>query len=148
MKIILTQEVAGVGSAGDVADVKDGYARNYLIPRGYAMRWTRGSESQIEGLRKAQHDRQLREADSAADVASQLGETTVVLTAKAGDGGRLFGAITPADIAAAIKHATGVTVDRRRVEVSAPIKTIGKHGVRVRLHSEVVADVALDVQEA
>jgi large subunit ribosomal protein L9 len=148
VKIILTQEVAGVGSAGDVAEVKDGYARNYLIPRGYAMRWTRGSESQIESLRKTQHDRQLREADSASEVASRLAETTVVLTAKAGDGGRLFGAITPADIAAAIADATGVAVDRRRVEVSAPIKTIGKHGVRVRLHSEVVADVALDVQEA
>ena len=148
MKIILTQEVAGVGSAGDVAEVKDGYARNYLIPRGYAMRWTRGSESQIAGLRKTQADRALREADSAAEVASSLAETTVVLTAKAGDGGRLFGAVTPADIASAIKEATGVAVDRRRVEVSTPIKTIGKHQVRVRLHTDVVADVALDVREA
>lgn len=148
MKIILTQEVAGVGSAGDVAEVKDGYARNYLIPRGYAMRWTRGSESQIAGLRKTQADRALREADSAAEVAASLADTTVVLTVKAGDAGRLFGAVTPADIAAAIKDATGVTVDRRRVEVSAPIKMIGKHQVRVRLHADVIADVALDVQEA
>ena len=148
MKIILMQEVAGVGSAGDVAEVKDGYARNYLIPRGYAMRWTRGSESQIETLRKKRHERDLREADSASEVAAQLSESAVVLKAKAGEGGRLFGAITPADIAAAVKETAGVTVDRRRVEVSSPIKTLGKHDVRIRLHPEVVADVHLDVVEA
>lgn len=148
MKIILTQEVAGVGSAGDVAEVKDGYARNYLIPRGYAMRWTRGSESQIETLRKKRNERDLREADSASEVAAQLAESAVVLKAKAGEGGRLFGAITPADIAAAVKETAGVAVDRRRVEVSSPIKTLGKHDVRIRLHPEVVADVHLDVVEA
>jgi large subunit ribosomal protein L9 len=148
MKIILTQEVAGVGSAGDVAEVKDGYARNYLIPRGYAMRWTRGAESQIESLRKTQHDREIKDHDSANDVAAQLAASPITVSARTGEAGRLFGAITPADIAAAIKDAVGVSVDRRRVEVSAPIKTVGKHDVRVRLHPEVVAEVQLDVESA
>ena len=107
MKIILMQEVAGVGSAGDVAEVKDGYARNYLIPRGYAMRWTRGSESQIESLRKAKTEREIADQTSATEVAATLGSAAVVLTARAGDGGRLFGAITPADIAGAITDAVG-----------------------------------------
>ena len=148
MKIILTQEVAGVGSAGDVAEVKDGYARNYLIPRGYAMRWTRGAESQIESLRKTQHDREIKDHDSANDVAAQLAASPITVSARTGEAGRLFGAITPADIAAAIKDAVGVSVDRRSVEVSAPIKTVGKHDVRVRLHPEVVAEVQLDVESA
>lgn len=148
MKIILTQEVAGVGSAGDVAEVKDGYARNYLIPRGYAMRWTRGAESQIASMRRTQREREIRDQDAAVSVADELAATPVVLTARAGEGGRLFGAITPADIAEAIGQTAGVVVDRRRVEVSAAIKTVGKHVVRVRLHPEVVADVQLDVQPA
>lgn len=148
MKIILTQEVAGVGSAGDVAEVKDGYARNYLIPRGYAMRWTRGAETQIETLRKAKHDREIADRDSASSVAEELATTPITIEARAGEGGRLFGAITPADIAEAIRASVGVIVDRRRVEVSAPIKAIGKHDVRVRLHSDVVADVHLDVVES
>jgi len=145
MRIILTQEVAGVGSAGDVAEVKDGYARNYLIPRGYAMRWTRGAERQIDTLRSAQNEREIADRDSAVSVAEQLGGTPIVITARAGEAGRLFGAITPADVAEAITSTVGVSVDKRRVEVAAPIKTLGKHDVRVRLHSDVVADVHLDV---
>ena len=148
MKIILTQEVAGVGSTGDVAEVKDGYARNYLIPRGYAMRWTRGAERQVDAMRASKQERVIADRDSASTVAEQLADTPIVITARAGEGGRLFGAITPADVAGAIKDAVGVTVDRRRVEVAAPIKTVGKHDVRVRLHSDVVADVHLDVVEA
>lgn len=148
MKIILTQDVAGVGSTGDVAEVKDGYARNYLIPRGYAMRWTRGAERQVDAMRASKQERVIADRDSASTVAEQLADTPIVITARAGEGGRLFGAITPADVAGAIKDAVGVTVDRRRVEVAAPIKTVGKHDVRVRLHSDVVADVHLDVVEA
>jgi large subunit ribosomal protein L9 len=145
MKIILTQEVAGVGSAGDVTEVKDGYARNFLIPRGYAIRWTRGAESQVATLRKAREVRAIRDQGTAEDVRATLQGATVVVTARAGDGGRLFGAVTPGDVATAIHTATGVQVDRRRVEVSNPIKTVGTHLVRVRLHADVVADVTLDV---
>jgi large subunit ribosomal protein L9 len=146
MKIILTQEVGGVGSAGDVTEVKDGYARNFLIPRGYAIRWTKGAESQVATLRKAREVRAIRDQDTAEGVREALREATVVITARAGDGGRLFGAITPADVASAIHDATGVQVDRRRVEVSTPIKTVGTHEVRVRLHADVVADVTVDVR--
>jgi large subunit ribosomal protein L9 len=146
MKIILTQEVGGVGSAGDVTEVKDGYARNFLIPRGYAIRWTKGAESQVATLRKAREVRAIRDQDTAEGVRETLRAATVVITARAGDGGRLFGAITPADVASAIHDATGVQVDRRRVEVSTPIKTVGTHEVRVRLHADVVADVTVDVR--
>jgi large subunit ribosomal protein L9 len=146
MKIILTQEVAGVGSAGDVTEVKDGYARNFLIPRGYAIRWTKGAESQVATLRKAREARAIRDQGTAEGVRDTLQATSVTISARAGDGGRLFGAITPADVASAIHDATGVAVDRRRVEVSTPIKTVGTHLVRVRLHTDVVADVTLDVR--
>jgi large subunit ribosomal protein L9 len=147
VKIILTQEVAGVGSAGDVAEVKDGYARNFLIPRGYAMRWTRGAESQIAALRRSREVRAIRDQDTAVEVRDRLQTTPVTVTARAGEGGRLFGAVTPADVAEAVTDATGVEIDRRRVEVSTPIKTVGVHTVRVRLHSDVVAEVTLDVRE-
>jgi large subunit ribosomal protein L9 len=146
MKIILTQEVGGVGSAGDVTEVKDGYARNFLIPRGYAIRWTKGAESQVATLRKAREVRAIRDQDTAEGVRETLQAATVVIAARAGDGGRLFGAITPADVASAIHEATGVEVDRRRVEVSTPIKAVGTHAVRVRLHADVVADVTVDVR--
>jgi large subunit ribosomal protein L9 len=146
MKIILTQDVAGVGSAGDVAEVKDGYARNFLVPRGYAIRWTRGAESQISTLRKAREARAIRDQGTAEDVRATLQLTPVTVTARAGEGGRLFGAVTPGDVASAIHEATGVQVDRRRVEVSSPIKTVGSHRVRVRLHADVVAEVSLDVR--
>jgi large subunit ribosomal protein L9 len=109
------------------------------------MRWTRGAERQIDALRSAKHEREIADHDSAAEVAQTLGDTPIVITARAGEGGRLFGAITPADVAQAITSTVGVTVDKRRVEVAAPIKTVGKHDVRVRLHSDVVADVHLDV---
>jgi large subunit ribosomal protein L9 len=147
MKIILTQEVAGVGSAGDITEVKDGYARNYLIPRGYAIRWTRGAESQVRSMRKAREARAIRDQDTAADVRDRLASTPVTITVRAGEGGRLFGAITPGDVAGAIQQALGIEVDRRRVEVAAPIKAVGTHTVRVKLHPEVTADVTLDVRE-
>jgi large subunit ribosomal protein L9 len=147
MKIILTQEVAGVGSAGDVTEVKDGYARNFLIPRGYAIRWTRGAESQVHSMRKARDARAIRDQDTAADVRDRLVATPVTITVRAGEGGRLFGAITPGDVATAIQQTVGVEVDRRRVEVAAPIKAVGTHTVRVKLHPEVTADVTLDVRE-
>jgi large subunit ribosomal protein L9 len=147
MKIILTHEVAGVGSAGDITEVKDGYARNYLIPRGYAIRWTRGAEGQVSSMRKAREARAIRDQDTAADVRDRLVATPVIITVRAGEGGRLFGAITPGDVATAIQQTVGVEVDRRRVEVAAPIKAVGTHMVRVRLHPDVTADVTVDVRE-
>ena len=145
MKIILTQEVSGLGSAGDVVEVKDGYGRNSLLPQGYAIRWTRGAEKEVVSIRRARAAREIRDRDHANEVAEQLAGLDVRLSARAGSGGRLFGSVTPAEIVDAVKAAGGPALDRRRIELAGPIKSTGSHQVRVRLHPEVVAtfDVAV-----
>ena len=148
MKLILTQEVTGLGTPGDIIEVKDGYGRNYLLPRNYAVRWTRGAEKQIESIRRARRAREIADLDHAQEVAGRLGTMTVTLPAKAGKNGRLFGAVTSAEIVGAVQRAGGPELDRRRVEVKNPIKTVGEHEVRVRLHPEVSAKIALSVVEA
>jgi large subunit ribosomal protein L9 len=148
MKLILTQEVAGLGDAGDVVEVKDGYGRNYLVPRGLGIRWTKGGEKHIASLHKAQDHRIIADRDTAQDLKTRLEGTYVTLPARAGDAGRLFGAITPADIVAAIAKAGGPEVDKRRIELPNPIKTVGSHTVTVRLHPDVSASVRLDVVPA
>jgi large subunit ribosomal protein L9 len=145
MKLILTQEVTGLGAPGDVVEVKDGYGRNFLVPRGVAMRWTRGGEKQIDSIRRGRQVREIRESGDAKVVKGRLEGLSVRLAVRAGGTGRLFGAVTVADIVAAISKAGGPEVDKRRVEVSAPIKTIGAHQVTVRLHPEVTATVSVEV---
>jgi large subunit ribosomal protein L9 len=145
MKLILTQEVAGLGEPGDVIEVKDGYGRNYLLPRGFALKWTRGAERQIELIKKARSARQIASMDHAREVANRIGSLKVTLATRAGANGRLFGSVTAADIAAAVKRAGGPDIDRRRIEMSTPIKTLGSHQISVRLHPEVHAVVALEV---
>jgi large subunit ribosomal protein L9 len=145
MKLILTQEVSGLGAAGDVVEVKDGYGRNYLVPRGLAIRWTRGGEKQLDTIRRARSVREIGDLDTAHDVKIRLEAAPVTLVVRAGETGRLFGAVTPSDIVAAVQNAGGPTVDKRRIEVSNPIKTVGAHTVTVRLHPEVAATVQLDV---
>jgi large subunit ribosomal protein L9 len=143
MKLILTQEVTGLGAPGDVVEVAGGYGRNYLVPRGLAMHWTRGAEKQIELIKRARSVREIRGLDDARDTASRLASLDVRLETRAGSGGRLFGSVSPADIAAAVKAAGGPELDRRRIEIKNPIKTVGAHQVTVRLHPEVAA--TLDV---
>ena len=145
MKLILQQEVSGLGAAGDVVEVKDGYGRNYLIPRGAAIRWTRGAEKQIDSIRKAREAREIRDIDTAESVQRQLETLTVQLQVRAGESGRLFGAVTPADIASAVKSSGGPDVDKRRIEVGNPIKTLGVHQVSIRLHDEVSATMTVNV---
>ena len=145
MKLILQQEVSGLGSAGDVVEVKDGYGRNYLIPRGAAIRWTRGAERQIESIRKARQAREIRDLDTADEVRQRLENLNVRLQVRSGESGRLFGAVTPADIAAAVKDSGGPEVDKRRIEVGNPIKTLGVHQVAIRLHDEVAARINVNV---
>ena len=145
MKLILQQEVAGLGSAGDVVEVKDGYGRNYLIPRGAAVRWTRGAERQIESITKARQAREIRDLDTADEVRQRLENLNVRLQVRSGESGRLFGAVTPADIAAAVKESGGPEVDKRRIEVGNPIKTLGVHQVAIRLHDEVAARINVNV---
>ena len=144
MKLILTQEVGGLGSAGDIVEVKDGYGRNFLIPRGFAIRWTKGGERTVESIRKARSSREVRDLDHAQEIKAKLEGTTVQLPVRAGEGGRLFGAVTVSDIAAAITEA-GAPVDKRKIIVGNPIKSLGTHQVTVKVHDEVDATVNLNV---
>ena len=144
MKLILTQEVQGLGAAGDVVEVKDGYGRNYLIPRGFGIRWTRGGQKTVESIQKSRDARSVRDADHAAQVKATLEGSTFNVTVRAGHGGRLFGAVTAADIATAINDGGG-EVDKRTILVGNPIKSLGPHTVTVKLHDDVEAQVSLNV---
>ena len=146
MKLILTQEVSGLGGPGDIVEVKDGYGRNYLVPRGMAIKWTRGAESQVGQIRRGREVREIRDLGQAQEVAAQLAALKVTLPARAGDGGRLFGSVTAADVVDAVKDAGGPSLDKRRVELpAAHIKTTGLHAVAVRLHPEVHAKLDVEV---
>ena len=145
MKLILTQEVTGLGAPGDVVEVKDGYGRNYLVPRGEAIRWTRGGEKTIESIKKARSARSVRDHDHAEQLKTKLENEPVQLKVRAGAGGRLFGSVTVADIADAITTAAGEQVDKRTIATGNPIKALGNHEVTVRLHDDVSATVALNV---
>ncbi len=145
MKLILTQEVSGLGAPGDVVEVAGGYGRNYLVPRGLAMRWSRGAEKQIELIKRARTAREIRSVEDAKAAAERLGGLRVRMQRRAGSGGRLFGSISTSDIAAAVRDAGGPELDRRKIEVGNPIKTIGAHQVAVRLHPEVSARLEVEV---
>lgn len=145
MKLILTHEVTGLGAPGDVVEVAGGYGRNYLVPRGLAMRWTRGAEKQIELIKRARAARDIRGLDDARDTARQLSGTTVRLRVRAGTSGRLFGSVSSSDIADAVRAAGGPELDRRRIEIGTPIRTLGSHQVTVRLHPEVTATLEVEV---
>jgi large subunit ribosomal protein L9 len=147
MKLILTQEVTGLGAPGDVVEVAGGYGRNYLVPRGLAMRWTRGAEKQVDLIKRARAARDIRGLDDARDAAKRLATLKVVLPTRAGRSGRLFGSVGPADIAVAVRAAGGPELDKRRIEVRNPIKTVGVHRVAVRLHPEVSATLDVEVTE-
>ncbi|HXL16407.1 MAG TPA: 50S ribosomal protein L9 [Streptosporangiaceae bacterium] len=145
MKLILTQEVSGLGAPGDVVEVAGGYGRNYLVPRGLAMRWSRGAEKQIELIKRARAAREIRSVDDAKAAAQRLAGLRVRMQTRAGSGGRLFGSISTSDIASAVKDAGGPELDRRKIEISNPIKTVGAHQVAVRLHPEVSATLEVEV---
>lgn len=148
MKLILTQEVTGLGTPGDVVEVKDGYGRNYLMPRGLAIAATRGAEKQVATIRRAREVREVRDLGEAREVKGRLEGLSVRLTARTGTGGRLFGSVTAGDIAEAVSAAGGPKVDRRRIELSGPIKSTGTHQVSVRIHDEVIARVDVEVVPA
>ncbi|GAA1187066.1 50S ribosomal protein L9 [Ornithinimicrobium humiphilum] len=148
MKLILTQPVSGLGTPGDVVDVKDGYARNFLLPRKVATPWTKGGQKQVDSITAARSKRALKSAEEASAAKGRLEGTTITVAARAGQGGRLFGAVTPAEIAEAIVAAGGPQVDKRQIEVPAPIRTLGDHAVHVRLHEGVSADLTVTVTAA
>lgn len=147
MKLILTQEVAGLGAAGDIVEVRDGYGRNYLVPRGVAIRWTRGGEKTIESIKKARAARAVRDEAHAAEIKAKLEGSVFQVKVRAGEGGRLFGAVTPADIADAITEAGG-EIDKRTIVVANPIKSLGAHTIKVKVHDDVEATVNLNVVSA
>ncbi len=145
MKIILTQEVSGLGAPGDIVEVKNGYGRNYLLPQGFAIAWTKGAEKQVTVIKRARSAREIRDLGHANEVKAQLEGLKVSLKARAGDGGRLFGSVTPAEIVDAVKAAGGPVLDRRRLEVPGHIKSTGTYPVSVKLHPEVSAKFDLNV---
>ena len=145
MKVILTHEVTGLGTAGDVVDVKDGYARNFLFRRDLATAWTKGGQKQVDAIAKGREVRAVKSLEEAKSIKGNLEANPVTVAAHAGTGGRLFGAVSTADIASAVKAAGGPTLDKRTIEVPTPIKTTGSHTALIRLHPEVQATVALDV---
>ncbi|HTW16182.1 MAG TPA: 50S ribosomal protein L9 [Nocardioides sp.] len=145
MKIILTQEVTGLGSPGDVVEVKDGYGRNYLVPRGVAIRWTRGAEKTVESIKAARASRAVRDHDHAEQIKTKLEAQAVSVKVRSGQGGRLFGAVTVSEIAGALTEASGEAVDKRTIVLGNPIKALGAHEVSVKLTDEVSAKVALNV---
>jgi large subunit ribosomal protein L9 len=147
MKLILTQEVGGLGAPGDIVDVRDGYGRNFLVPRGFAIRWTKGGERTIESIKAARSSREVRDLDHAKEIKAKLEGTTFQLPVRAGEGGRLFGSVTVSDIADAITGA-GAQVDKRKIIVGNPIKSLGSHQVTVKVADEVDATVNLNVVPA
>jgi large subunit ribosomal protein L9 len=148
MKIILTQEVTGLGTPGDVVDVRDGYGRNYLLPQGFAILWTRGGEKQVSSIKRARSTREIRDLGHANEVKDQLEALTIKMSVRAGDGGRLYGSITPAEIVDAVRQAGGPALDRRRVELPGHVKSVGDYKVRVKLHPDVAANFTLTVMAA
>jgi large subunit ribosomal protein L9 len=147
VKLILTADVSNLGGPGDMVEVKDGYGRNYLLPRGLAIPATKGAEKQVAQIRKAREVRQIRDLGHAKEVADSLKALPPVkLTARAAaDSGRLFGSVTPADVVSAVRAAGGPQLDRRTVTLPGQIKAVGRHTVSVRLHPEVSAEFALEV---
>jgi large subunit ribosomal protein L9 len=145
VKLILTREVAGLGLAGDVVEVADGYGRNFLVPRGAAIAWSKGAEKQIVSIKRARDAREIRDLSHAREIKDDLERLSVTLGARAGDGGRLFGSVTAADIATAVKAAGGPLLDKKRIQLSGHIKSVGTHTVTVDLHPDVVATVPVEV---
>ena len=143
-KLILTHEVTGLGAPGDVVDFKDGYARNYLLPRGLATGWSKGAEKDIASIRKARKSREISTVEGAAAVRDSLQSKSILVSARAGASGRLFGAVTTGDIADAVLAAGGPSLDKRKIEIDQPIKALGEYQVKVRLHADVAA--TLDVR--
>lgn len=147
-KLILTNEVAGLGSAGDVVEVKNGYARNYLIPKGFATAWTRGGAKQVESIQAARKSRAIHDRDEAVALKNKIEDTKVRLAVKAGGAGRLFGSVKTEHVANAVEAAGLGTIDKRKVTITSPIKATGDHEATVRLHDDVVAVITLQVVAA
>jgi large subunit ribosomal protein L9 len=145
VKVVLREDVESLGNKGDLVDVADGYARNFLVPRGLAMKATKGVVAQAESMRRNRAARDARERTAAEEVAARLEGRRIALTARAGEGGKLFGSVTPADVAEAVAAAAETEIDRRSITLDEPLKELGEVEVPVRLHPEVTATVTIEV---
>jgi large subunit ribosomal protein L9 len=147
-KLILTNEVAGLGSAGDVVEVKNGFARNYLIPQGFAVAWTRGGEKQVASIRAAREARAIHDHEEAVALKDALESNKVKLPVKAGAEGRLFGSVKTEAVANAVKAAGLGDLDKRKIHITSPIKSVGEHEATVRLRDDLTAVITLQVVAA
>lgn len=145
MKVLLRDDVTGVGHKGDLCEVSDGYARNFLLPRGLAMRATEGVDAQAEGMRRARAIRDAQDREAAEEIAKTLVSKVLTITARASDEGRLFGSIASTDVAATVAEQTGVELDRRQVVLDDHIKDVGTHTVMARLHADVEFPLTVEV---
>lgn len=148
MKLILTSTIDKLGIPGDIVEVRDGYGRNFLIPQGKAIAWSKGAEKQIEGIKRARDAREIRGIEHAQEIRDQLEGLTIKVAARAGDEGQLFGSVTANDFAVAVKKAGGPTIDKRAVEFAKAVKTVGAHGASIKLHAGVTARVTFEVVAA
>ena len=144
MKIVLRADVEHLGQKGDLVDVADGYARNFLVPRGLALRATSGIQKQADAMRRNRDARDRRDREAAQAIADQLAPT-IQIQARAGEGGRLFGSVTSSDIAAAVQAQIGIEVDRRNIALDEPLKELGVSDLVVRLHPEVTATLRVEI---
>lgn len=145
MKVVLRADVDSLGQKGDLLDVSDGYARNYLVPRGFAIRATKGVVKQADAMRRNRAARDARDREAAQAIADQLAGRRVAITARAGEAGKLFGSVTAADVAEAVQAQAGIEIDRRALRLAEPLKQLGPADVPLRLHAEVEAVVGVDV---
>lgn len=145
MKLILTADVDPLGKRGDVVDVSDGYARNFLLPRQKAIKANDGALAQAEAIREARIEAELRAKETAENIATQLVGSRVVLAAQAGDEGQLYGSVGVGDIVEGIHRFTGIELDRNQIEVEQPIKAIGLHEIQIKAHPEVEFPLTLDI---
>ncbi|MEO6572103.1 MAG: 50S ribosomal protein L9 [Ilumatobacteraceae bacterium] len=148
MQVILRNDVNGLGKRGDVVDVADGHARNFLFPKGHAMKADPGAITQAAKMRKSRDLRDASDRDAATTVASTLVPKIIAVTAKAGSEGKLFGSVTNTDIVAAVLEQTGIDLDRKSVHIDEQIKTVGQHTVTASLHADVSFPITIEVSPA
>src|SRR4051794_29075995 len=145
MKVILRAEVADVGKKGDITDVADGFARNYLVPKGLALRASDSNVQQASSMRRARDLRDAKDRGAAEEVARVLVPAIITVNAKAGSEGRLFGSVTTTDVAAAVHEQPGIEADRRKLQLEEPIKSVGTHQIPTKLHPDVEFAITVEV---
>ncbi len=145
MRVVLREDVEKLGRKGDLLEVADGYARNFLVPRGLAIVATKGVVDQASAMRRNRQIRDDRDKEAAQELATRLTTSPIQVTARAGEGGKLFGSVTAADIVVAVKEQTRVEIDRRKITLAEPLKALGPAEVPVQLHADVTVAMAVEV---